>query len=190
MSFSLQKRENIKIPNENSKGHFPGLILSDAAKKFAIASGYYQLDSFDVYYKFGVTACFCSQFGALYVLAIVMFKQMGSIGLVCGVLCLTGWVLLYYYVNKALKAYKIYTADSSAANLGDDFLKGGIEYFDEILQRNKTIQKLKDGEGPVVYDANGNKIYAWFEIPEPWLSSRQQKLIDLEKAKKSKGESS
>ncbi|XP_076857415.1 transmembrane protein 177 [Brachyhypopomus gauderio] len=62
----------------------------------------------------------------------------------------------YFLASDAVNQWLEYHSDKQAAGLSRDYAKGGVEFYEKILSRNKTLRVLMGRKGEEVYAPNGN----------------------------------
>ncbi|XP_029461012.1 transmembrane protein 177 isoform X2 [Rhinatrema bivittatum] len=65
---------------------------------------------------------------------------------------LVGYFLAYDAVNQWLD----YRSDRHTATLSKDYAGGGVEFYDKLLSRNRTLRKLMGKQGEETYAPSGN----------------------------------
>lgn len=159
--FILQlKNVNLdKISFEEEKILKKRVFISEKAKKYAIANEIYLSKHFTFYIQgiiFWIVGILSSMKLKLYnpkkhpsVAKHSYFFLLNFYGFY------TMFCILSY---KLLGSYKLSSADSYLASLGSDYVQGGIEYYKNLLDRNKQIKYLnkrtpyfKNGEFFVKY---------------------------------------
>ncbi|KAH8010236.1 hypothetical protein HPB51_026288 [Rhipicephalus microplus] len=63
---------------------------------------------------------------------------------------------VYIGFKDAMSQYWDKKADSVAASLGRDYVEGGVEYYEKLLQRNRALRELLGDEGRKYYTSKGN----------------------------------
>ncbi|KAM9850449.1 transmembrane protein 177 isoform 1-T2 [Aulostomus maculatus] len=164
------------------------LVFSLEAKKFAIAREVARLQSGGPVMSASV-ASLC--LGGVWVYS-VFLKQM--FGLHAGSLMLRGAVnfvalglgaVSYYLTSDALSQWIDYNSDRRAARVSLDYAKGGVEFYDKILSRNKTLRSLMGQKGEEVYAPSGNLFPAHLlRLKHTPYTSRRDRILSLLKKEK------
>ncbi|KAF3695080.1 Transmembrane protein 177 [Channa argus] len=135
------------------------LVFSPEAQKFAIAREVARLQSGGPVMSAAV-APVC--LGGVWVYSVVL-KQV--LGLHTGPALLRGAVnvvalglcaVSYFLTSDAVNQWIDYSSDRSAAGVSIDYAKGGVEFYDKILSRNRTLRSLMGRKGEEMYAPNGN----------------------------------
>lgn len=135
------------------------LVLSDAAKKFALAREVCSVNSQELALQCGLN--FAAIFTYYYLaysfnrkgnmfarplkLRVVLYSLLGSITFVM-------WLM----VKDFLAVRRDGLADEEAASISEEYAKGGLEFYNKILQRNVAIRSLLGDDGPKQFTALGN----------------------------------
>lgn len=89
---------------------------------------------------------------------------------------------LYFMVKDVMQVHYEAAADEQLANLGPDFIEGGIEFYDKILKRNMALRHFMGKEGEKLYSSKGNENFLLrhkrvpLTIRKEYFESRLQKL--------------
>lgn len=135
------------------------LVFSLEAQKFAIAREVARLQSGGPVMS-GAVAPVC--LGGVWVYS-VLLKQV--FGLHVGPALFRGAVnvvalglgaVSYLLVSDSVSQWIDYNSDQRAAGLSRDYAKGGLEFYDKILSRNKTLRSLMGQKGEEMYAPSGN----------------------------------
>lgn len=62
----------------------------------------------------------------------------------------------YLLTTDAVSQWLDYRSDRKAASVSQDYAKGGVEFYDKILTRNKTLRALMGQKGEEMYAPSGN----------------------------------
>ncbi|XP_026888649.2 transmembrane protein 177 [Electrophorus electricus] len=62
----------------------------------------------------------------------------------------------YFLATDAVSQWLEYRSDKRAAGLSRDYAKGGVEFYEKILSRNKTLRVLMGPKGEEMYAPSGN----------------------------------
>lgn len=164
------------------------LVFSPEAQKFAIAREVARLQSGGPVMS-AVVAPFC--LGGLWVYSIVL-KQV--FGLHAGPLLLRGAVnavalglcaISYFLTSDALNQWIDYTSDRRAAGVSRDYAKGGLEFYDKMLSRNRTLRSLMGQRGEEMYAPSGNLFPAHLlQLKHAPYTSRREGILALLKEEK------
>lgn len=164
------------------------LMFSPEAQKFAIAREVARLQSGGPVLNAAV-APFC--LGGVWVYSVVL-KQV--FGLHTGPLLLRGAVnvlalglgaVSYFLTSDAVSQWIDYTSDRRAAGVSRDYAKGGVEFYDKILSRNKTLRSLMGQKGEEMYAPSGNLFPAHLlQLKHTPYTSRREGILALLKEEK------
>lgn len=64
---------------------------------------------------------------------------------------------LYFMVKDVAQVHYETAIDEKLADLGPDFVEGGIEFYDKILKRNMALRHFLGKEGEKLYSVKGNE---------------------------------
>ncbi|XP_064648116.1 transmembrane protein 177-like [Lineus longissimus] len=155
------------------------LILSDDAKRFAIARQINYLDSLEIYVDNGFLLCF-SMLGywvghAANVLLHLKRKlptfMRGSL-----YVCIASvGATLYFLAKDEYICYLDEKVDRKSADFGKEYAAGGIEFYAKELQRNKALRCLLGDYGKKVYTKYGNYVTTW-RLRHPPPITRHEKM--------------
>lgn len=136
------------------------LVLSDKAQKFVIAREIYWADTYYVQLQtaaLSFSALNCYFMGRLANDRLHLLVRAPRAVRVC----LYGLIValnatVYICFKDAMSQLWDRKADREAAALGRDFVEGGIEYYEKLLQRNRALRELLGDEGRKCYTSKGN----------------------------------
>lgn len=135
------------------------LVFSLEAQKFAIAREVARLQSGGPVLSAAV-APLC--LGGAWVYSVVlkqMFGLHGGPALFRGaanVVALGLGAVSYFLTMDAVNQWIDLSSDRHAAEVSRDYAKGGVEYYDKILSRNRTLRSLMGQKGEDMYAPSGN----------------------------------
>ncbi|CAL4210563.1 unnamed protein product, partial [Meganyctiphanes norvegica] len=152
--------EEIKWNSTEGQSLKESLILSRDAKKFAIARDLYHLSTGEPFVKGAGSA---GVLASMYILASGVNKKQNFYARPVG-------LRIAWYALVSMFAYTLWVfgqdfptcmyekdADLAAIELGETYLKGGLEYYNKILQRNIALHTLMGTEGEKLFTAGGNE---------------------------------
>uniref|UniRef100_A0A1A8I7T7 Transmembrane protein 177 n=1 Tax=Nothobranchius kuhntae TaxID=321403 RepID=A0A1A8I7T7_NOTKU len=163
------------------------LLFSVEAQKFAIAREVARLQSGGPVMSAAV-APFC--LGGVWVYSVVLKQVFGLHG---GPMLLRGAVNIvalgigavsYFLTSDALSQWLDYSSDRRAAGVSQEYAKGGVEFYDKILSRNKTLRSLMGKKGEEMYSPSGNLFPAnILQLKHTPYTSRREGILTLLKEK-------
>ncbi|XP_062287891.1 transmembrane protein 177 [Scomber scombrus] len=164
------------------------LLFSPEAKKFSIAREVARLQSGGPIIS-GAVAPAC--LGGVWVYSVVL-KQV--FGIHTGPPLLRGAVnalalglgaVSYLLISDSVGQWIDYNSDRCAAGLSREYAKGGLEFYDKILSRNKTLRALMGQKGEEMYAPSGNLFPAHLLQMKhtPYTSRREWVLTILKEDK-------
>lgn len=164
------------------------LVFSPEAQKFAMAREVARLQSGGPVVSAAV-APFC--LGGIWVYSIVM-KQM--FGLHAGPALFRGAVnvvamglgaVSYFLTSDAVSHWIDFHSDRCAAGVSRDYAKGGVEFYDKILSRNRTLRSLMGEKGEHMYAPSGNLFPSHLlQLKHTSYTSRREGILTLLKEEK------
>ncbi|XP_029937425.1 transmembrane protein 177 [Myripristis murdjan] len=164
------------------------LVFSPEAQKFAIAREVARLESGGPIVSAAV-APFC--LGGVWVYS-VLLKQV--FGLHAGPVLLRGAVNIlalglgavsYFLTSDTVSQWMDYSSDRRAAGVSHNYAKGGVEFYDKILSRNKTLRSLMGPKGEEMYAPSGNLFPAHLlQLKHAPYTSRREGILSLLKEEK------
>ncbi|RVE57759.1 hypothetical protein OJAV_G00202400 [Oryzias javanicus] len=159
------------------------LVFSLEAQKFAIAREVVRLQSGGPVLNAAV-APVC--LGGVWVYS-VLLKQV--FGLHAGSALLRGaanvvalgiGAVSYFLTSDAVSQWMDYSSDRHAARVSPEYAKGGVEFYDKILSRNKTLRSLMGRKGEEMYAPSGNLFPAHIlQLKHTPYTSRREGLLAL-----------
>lgn len=164
------------------------LVFSPEAQKFAIAREVARLNSGGPVVNAAV-APVC--LGGVWVYSAVL-KQ--AFGLHAGPALFRGVVNIlavglgavsYLLTSDSVGQWIDYSSDRRAAGLSRDYAKGGVEFYDKILSRNKMLRSLMGQKGEEMYAPSGNLFPAnLLQMKHTAYTSRRDGILALLKEEK------
>ncbi|XP_038576065.1 transmembrane protein 177 [Micropterus salmoides] len=164
------------------------LVFSLEAQKFAIAREVARLQSGGPVVSAAV-APLC--LGGVWVYSVVL-KQM--FGLHVGPALFRGGVnvvalglgaVSYFLTSDAVSQWIDFSSDRRAAGVSRDYAQGGVEFYDKILSRNKTLRSLMGRQGEDMYAPSGNLFPAHLlQLKHTPYTSRREGILALLKEEK------
>ncbi|XP_026000546.1 transmembrane protein 177 [Astatotilapia calliptera] len=164
------------------------LVFSLDAQKFAIAREVARLQSGGPVISAAV-APFC--LGGVWVYSVVLKQVFGLYGrpaLLRGavnIVALGIGAVSYFLTSDAVSQWLDYSSDRRAAGVSRDYAKGGVEFYNKILSRNKTLRSLMGQKGEDMYAPSGNLFPAHvFQLKHTPYTSRREQILALLKEEK------
>ncbi|XP_036427482.1 transmembrane protein 177 [Colossoma macropomum] len=164
------------------------LLLSRDAQKFAVAREVTRLDGGGPLLQAAVAPA-CLAGACIYSVAL---KQI--FGLLAGSLILRAGVnvvavslgaVSYFLASDAVSQWLEYHSDKRAASLSRDYAKGGVEFYEKILSRNKILRVLMGPKGEEMYAPSGNLFPAnVLSLKHAPYTSRRDGILSLLKEEK------
>ncbi|KAG7282280.1 hypothetical protein CRUP_033807 [Coryphaenoides rupestris] len=167
------------------------LVLSPAAQRFAVAREVARLDIGGPVVSAAVApACL----GSVWVYSTVVKQMLGLHGgpaLFRGAANLAALGLgavSYLLTSDAISQWVDYSSDRRAAAVSPDYTRGGVEFYDKLLSRNRTLRTLMGPKGEEMYAASGNLFPAnLLQLKHAPYTSRRDGLLSLLKDTKNVG---
>ncbi|XP_026150367.1 transmembrane protein 177 [Mastacembelus armatus] len=180
--------ETVDWNSESGRALKEALVFSPEAQKFAIAREVARLQSGGPVINAAVVP-FC--LGGVWVYSVVL-KQV--FGLHTGPMLLRGAVnvlalgigaVSYFLTSDAVSQWIDLSSDRRAAGVSRDYAKGGLEFYDKILTRNKTLRSLMGQKGEEMYAPSGNIFPAHLlQLKHTPYTSRREGILALLKEEK------
>jgi len=171
--FSFQKQYAKLIDDKSEFGQqfVKSLILSEAAKKYSIARELMLTDNHRILIK-----------SVLYSVVLMPMYALGSYvynGLPVRVRSLTLvllsniGVLVWFFVRTAIENFYQKKADEKVCDIGEEYIKGGLEYYETLIQRNLALRNIVLG-GENMYSKQGDQIEFISELSELPITYRKK----------------
>ncbi|KFP80811.1 PREDICTED: transmembrane protein 177 [Acanthisitta chloris] len=99
---------------------------------------------------------------------------------VCNIVTAAGGLLFYYVSYDAMTHHLDCKADRKAAMLSKDYARGGIEFYDKILARNRIFRGLMGKKGAKMYAPSGNLFPRyWFRVKYTPYTYRRDLIVNI-----------
>lgn len=164
--------------NDNTKSgqqFMESLILSEPAKKYSIAREMILTDN----YRLFIRALSCpTTLIPMYALGYTTINRLPNLAKVRALtfflLCNFG-VIFWILISSAIEnSYQI-NADKMVCDIGEEYIHGGIEYNEKLIQRNLALRNIiPDGKKAISEEGNEHTLFSVFTV------SLQQKIKYLE----------
>ncbi|XP_042233029.1 transmembrane protein 177-like isoform X2 [Homarus americanus] len=135
------------------------LVLSKDAKKFAIAREITSLSTLEPFANGAFTAAIV---GMVYMMSSGVNARFNFYAkprslrvMLYGLVSLFGYAFWSLGKDVSTVQYEA-SADRAAADVGEKYATGGLEYYEKVLQRNVALRSLMGTEGDKLYTAYGN----------------------------------
>ncbi|EFN75429.1 transmembrane protein 177 [Harpegnathos saltator] len=154
------KDEPINWSQEEAKALLNSLILSEGAKKFAIAREVLRIQAEEPCFNSFGLAVIIAVLWILYNTITLRFQLRDRNVTLCRSLYLS-FTLLGAIIWIGIKDYHSYSLDSehdrTLCALGAEYVKGGQEFYEKMLMRNKALWYLLEEDGKKGFTSNGNE---------------------------------
>ncbi|NWJ11474.1 TM177 protein, partial [Crypturellus undulatus] len=159
------------------------LTFSPEAQKFAIAREIVYLQNGSPLVNAAVApACLAgTYFGGIGV-KIVLGLNRGPVILrgICNLVVATTGLICYFVSSDAVTHHLDCKADRKAATISKDYARGGVEFYDKILSRNRILRSLMGKQGVKVYTPSGNLFPRhWFRIKYTPYTYRRDLIVNI-----------
>ncbi|KAL7632106.1 UNVERIFIED_CONTAM: hypothetical protein RMT77_017578 [Armadillidium vulgare] len=185
----LFRSEKLDWSSEHGKNLENSMFISDKAKKFGLAQNLFYVSTFEPLYNATVTSVL-SIIAVQYVFIILNLKNLQherfkglrySAAFVSLVFNFTLWLLFKDMYKCRLEG----KADEAVAELGKEYIEGGVEYYNSVLEKNMALQHMIPYKGFwAPFSRFGNEQMSLRQKHLP-LSGRRdyfKKLLNEEKA--------
>jgi len=175
-SFQEQYTKLINDKSEFGQQFVKSLIFSERAKKYSIARELLLTDNHRILIKSVLSSVALIPIYALgcYVYNGLPPKPTRIRALALFLLSNIG-VLVWFLIRTATENFYQKKADEKVCDIGEEYIKGGIEYYETLIQRNLALRNiLPDGEN--MYSKQGNQIEFISELSELPLTYRKKYL--------------
>lgn len=164
------------------------LVFSPEAQKFAIAREVARLEAGGPVLHAAVAPA-CLAGACIYSVALkqIFGLRAGSIFFRAGVnvFAVGLGVVSYILASEALSQGLDYSSDHRAACLSSDYAMGGLEFYEKILKRNKTLRSLMGTKGEEMYAPSGNLFPGHLlQLRHAPYTSRRDKILNILKIEK------
>ncbi|XP_010895886.1 transmembrane protein 177 [Esox lucius] len=164
------------------------LVFSPEAQKFAIAREVARLELGGPMLNAAV-APFCLAGVMVYGVTLKQIFRLHSGPVffrgVVNVVALGLGAVSYFLTSDAVGQWLDYKSDHCAASVSKDYAKGGVEFYDKILSRNRTLRTLMGQKGEEMYAPNGNLFPAHLlRLKHAPYTSRRDGILGLLKEEK------
>lgn len=164
------------------------LVLSEDAQKFAMAREVAQLEcAGPVLLAAVVPTCLAGtwifsvalkQIFGLFARAVIFRAAANTFALGLG-------ALSYFLASDSVNQWLEFHSDRRAAGLSHNYAKGGAEFYEKILARNKTLRVLMGPKGEKMYAPSGNLFPAsLLTMKHAAYTARRGRILNLLKEEK------
>ncbi|NWI89185.1 TM177 protein, partial [Pitta sordida] len=174
-----------KVDWESSEGVAlkEALTFSLKAQKFAIAREVMYLQSGGPLASAVVApACLAGTFLCGRVIKLFLGLSYGPVILrgICNIVAAAGGLLCYCVSSDAVTYHLDCKADRKAALVSTDYARGGVEFYDKILSRNRILRGLMGKQGTKMYAPSGNLFPRhWFRVKYTPYTYRRDLIVNI-----------
>ncbi|XP_032682687.1 transmembrane protein 177 isoform X2 [Odontomachus brunneus] len=154
------KDEPLDWTRQDAKIFFSSLMFSENAKKFAIAREILRIQAEEPRFNSFRLAVIITVLWAFYNAITLRFQLRGRNVILCRSLYVS-FALLGAISWIGIKDYRSYRLDSvhdrALCDLGVEYVRGGQEFYEKMVMRNRALRSLLGKDGEKQYTANGNE---------------------------------
>jgi len=176
--FSFQKQYTKLINDKSEFGQqfVKSLILSERAKKYSIARELLLTDNHRILIKSVLSSVVLIP---MYALGSFIYNGLppnpARVRALALVLLSNIGVIVWFLIRTATENFYQKKADEKLCDIGEEYIRGGIEYYETLIQRNLALRNiLPDGEN--MYSKQGDQIEFLSELSELPLTYRKKYL--------------
>jgi hypothetical protein len=176
----------MKENSESSKKFMDSLNLSESAKKYSIARELILTDNSQIFIK-SISWSMISI--PMYLLGNTILNLLPANPikirfLALFLLCNVG-VFICLLLRTGIENFYQIQADKKLCNINEEYIHGGIEYYEKLIQRNLALRDIVPN-GDQLYSENGNKhsfISLFSELPLTYRKAYLEKKLKNENNK-------
>ncbi|KAF0771530.1 transmembrane protein 177 isoform X1 [Aphis craccivora] len=176
--LNLQEQHTKLINNKSEFGQqfVKSLVLSEPAKKYSIARELILTDNHRILIKSIIPSIVLIP---MYALGHVMYYRLSQnpvrVKSLALVLVSNIGVLIWFLIRTSTENFYQKKADEKLCDISEEYIKGGIEYYEILIQRNLALRNiLPNGEN--MYSKEGDHIEFISELSELPLTYRKRYL--------------
>jgi len=163
--------------SESGQQFIESLILSEPAKKYSIAREIFLTDNMRIFIK---SISFSVILLPMYILGNTLLKALPAKklkmkALTFFLLCNVG-VFIWLLTRVVVENFFQNEADKIVANINEDYTRGGIEYYQKLIQRNLALRNILPN-GKNMYSEQGNKL-AFISVFSPLPLTYRKKHLE------------
>ncbi|XP_076040183.1 transmembrane protein 177 isoform X2 [Oratosquilla oratoria] len=135
------------------------VILSEEAKKFALAREFHHIKTAEPYiigFASSLTFLACYSFTSGLNRKLKLYSRPRSLRLCLYLLTCSFFGTFWCFMKDFTTCVYEYEADSVIGDLGSEYVRGGLEFYEKIIQRNCSLRLLLGKDGESIYTAYGN----------------------------------
>ncbi|KAK6619432.1 hypothetical protein RUM43_012189 [Polyplax serrata] len=134
------------------------------ARKFKIANEIYKSND-SMYFVLGFLPILSAAVTALtlYVFKSSNVKLMRTQPRLVASASVFSYILLYFVLYRYVQKVRVYNADFQTLKLGPNYIDGALQYFQQVIHRNKLIKKLNK-RAPVNDDPDSVPLFSFTEF--------------------------
>lgn len=152
------------------------LIFSEPAQKFSIARELILTDNFRILIK---SMSFSLTLMPMYVLGHTVLSALPAnpfkIRILAFILLCNVGVFIFLLARNFIENFYQNIADDSVSDISIEYIHGGIEYYEKLIQRNLALRNIIPG-GEKMYTERGDEVGFVPVLSELPLSYRKKKL--------------
>ncbi|KAK0098246.1 hypothetical protein PV326_010145 [Microctonus aethiopoides] len=152
--------EPLNLSRDDAKKFLESFLLSDDGKKYAIAHEILMTDNYNIVIQSVVSALLT---GGVYVLSahlnesLSMFDKPRTIRVVMYLVIASFFWGVWAMQKDILTRRYESSVDEKISQLGPKYVKGAVEFYDKMLQRNIALRTLLGTQGEKAYTCKGNE---------------------------------
>lgn len=166
----------MKDNTKSGQQFMESLILSEPAKKYSIARELILTDN----YRLFIRSLSCpTTLIPMYALGCTIINALPpnpvSVRVLAFFLLCNFGVIFWILITSAIEYFYQHDADKKVCDIGEEYIYGGIEYYEKLIQRNLALRNIKpDGKKVISEEGNEHTLFSVF------TESLQQKIKYLE----------
>jgi len=171
-----------QLDSDAAKSFCSSMILSDNAKKFAIAREVNRT----IAQPFLIQGVISFSFTLLtYNISRIVNQRLGLFKrppLIRGIMyvsLLPSMILSYFVIKDAYSCFIDKQLDKKAAQINSDYAAGGVEYYDKMMQRNRALRELNGESGRAMYTGKGDIVHGIVRVKTASIQERRDICANL-----------
>ncbi|XP_055350458.1 transmembrane protein 177-like [Paramacrobiotus metropolitanus] len=173
--IKINRNKSVPWRTEAGTALMEALVLSDEAKKFAVAVQVHHVCWNEVLTKLLIVGIPIPAAATLAAFIMERFNLLNAPPIYRRSVVAVAGFLFFGIAMAVWDAYTRYlesSADREVCLMGEDYARGGVEYYGKCLLRNRALRELLQKSGERTYTVEGN-IKRWFHRPEVPLTKRK-----------------